>query len=177
MIICRNTQNPNKNKVMNTCLLFSVQNLRKKDKKFKDLDWNCIWFSDEDFTTLHAGSLLESNTTALFYRYLFAFFNSNGLNFSMAKDFNYTGGFQEWKELWEKGKKFRYSFSENPLQATFDTNEDSKIRSAKNPFKPFLPTSQGYDNCMLLFIFRIGVVFQLRSGSEVCSLFLSCISF
>ena len=106
ILLCRNTKTPNKNKVLNTCLLFSAQNLRRKDEKFKNFDWNCIWSNEEEFTALHTESLLEPNTTALFYRHLFAFFNANGLHFSMAKDFNYTGGFQAyWKELRTKGKK------------------------------------------------------------------------
>ena len=174
ILLCRNTKTPNKNKVLNTCLLFSAQNLRRKDEKFKNLDWNCIWSNEKEFTALHAESLLEPNTTALFYRHLFAFFNANGLNFSMAKDFNYTGGFQAyWKELWAKGKKIRHSLGEKPLQATFDANADSKIRSASTPFRPFLQTRQGYDDCMLLFAFRIGVVFQLRGGVEVCIFLLN----
>ena len=69
------------------------------------------------------------------------------------------------------GKKIQNSLGEKSLQATSDANVDSKIRSTENPLKPFLPTSQDYDNRMLLFAFRIGVVFQLRGGTEVRSLF------
>ena len=106
-----------KNKVLNIWLLFSAQNLGEKDAKFKDLDWNCIWSSDVEFTSLHVESLLEPNTTALFHRYLFSFFNSKILNYSMSKDFNFTGVFQAyWKELCTKGKKSRHSFGEKPLQ-------------------------------------------------------------
>ena len=96
ILLYRNTKTPNKNKVLNTCLLFSAQNFRIKDERFKKFDWNCIWSNDEEFTVLHAESLLEPNSTALFYRHLFVFFNANGLNFSIAKDFNYTDGFQAY---------------------------------------------------------------------------------
>ena len=60
---------------------------------------------------------------------------------------------------------------------TFDENSDCKFRSTERPFKRFLPTSQGCGNRMLLFAFRIGVVFQLRGGTEVYSLFLNFILF
>lgn len=66
-----------------------------------------------------------------------------------------------------KEKKTDILFAKTHFRQQYTQNVDSKIKSVENLFKQFVLTSQGYDDCMLMFTFRIGVVFQLRGETEL----------
>lgn len=66
-----------------------------------------------------------------------------------------------------KGKKTDILFAKTHFRQQYTQNVDSKIKSVENLFKQFVLTSQGHDDCMLMFTFRIGVVFQLRGETEL----------
>ena len=97
-----------------------------------------LWLDNLLFTKEHADCLHQPNVTGLYHRQLFKYFHDEGILFSLAKDFNYEGGFQAyWRKLFSSAKACPKDFGERPNKACFDVDADHKIQHLADP--PYCP--------------------------------------
>ena len=170
LILCRGPKTNAKKRILNACMMFVAQHLRKKvSSGGDDLNWSEFWLDNSLFTKRHADCCYQPNVTSLYHRHLFSYFHEQGIVYSLNKDFNFDGGFQAyWTKLFTLVKEKRPSdFGERPNKAAFDVDADYKIRNtADPPFTPYALTKKGYDDCMLLMCHYTCVNFCLCGGTE-----------
>ena len=175
LLLCRGPRNNAKKRIINTCMMFVAQHLRKKDTNLTEtLNWSEFWLDNRLFTKEHANCCYQPNVTSLYHRHLFKYFHDQGIVYSLSSDFNFDGGFQAyWTRLFTLCKEKRPDdFGERPHKASFDADADYKIRNtADPPFTPYELNKKGYEDCMILMCHYTCVNFCLRGGTEASNLY------
>ena len=100
ILLTRGVKHSSNNRIINTYLIFFVQNLRTKVSEGNGLDWSVFWIDELLFTVEHVKSRYQPSVTSLFNRHLFKYFHDEGILFSQRNDLNFTWDFQAyWAEL------------------------------------------------------------------------------